>query len=121
MPKAGDNAMLDAGLDSVRNRGDRMYICSAEPTLGSPVGGASLGSFDTPTYGANQDGTSGREMQVDGQTITPTGSGNVTHVAITDISDTDNVIYYTSTTSTAVTNGVNVDIGAWMINILDPT
>lgn len=128
MAKSVANAVLDAALNYLADQGDRIDICSAEPTtyaeatstytLGTTTMTLGAGNGD---YSAIADGdTSGRKITVLAQTgISVTSTGTATHIAITD--GTAALLYVTTCTSQAVTSGNTADLSAWDVEIADPT
>lgn len=116
MGKAVANSVLDAALAKIATS-NNMHLCPSEPTDRANAIAISLGSV-VPTFQAASDDTSGRKVDVDAKTVTPTGDGSVTHIALVDATE---LLYVTTTTSTGVTTGVDVDVATWKANIQDPT
>lgn len=128
MAKSVADAVLDAALNYLANNGDRIDICSQQPTtyaeatstysLGNTTMTLGPGNGDYSTA-ANGD-VSGRKITVLAQTgISITATGTATHIAITDGSAA--LLYVTTCTSQAVTSGNTADLSAWDVEIADPT
>lgn len=126
MAKTVHNDVLDAALNVIKNDGDAMYLCNAEPTTYTEatatfalagITGLTSGDYTGPADGD----TNGRKLTVDAQNgDTVDTSGTVTHVAIVDVSLTK-LLYVTEVTSQVLTAGNTVNYGAWDIEIADPT
>ncbi len=117
-----NDEVLDQGLDWAIAVGDRLHLCSADPTgnyaavTTSDLGNAAI------ALGAAEDGAaSGRRIVCPQTTITPGDSGTATHWAITD----NSAIVVASgilASSQAVSTGVDVTISAYdAITLLDAT
>jgi len=119
------DAVLDAALDYVADNGDIIYICSDEPTnLTEATTTYALADIPSLTSGdytgpANGD-SSGRKIAVNQQTgVTIDTSGTATHVAVVDAATA--LLYVTTCTSQALTQGNTLTMNAWDIEIADPT
>lgn len=124
MAKSVHNDVLDAALDEIINNATRMTICSAEPTSYTEANATYALADQTITSGdfTKADGdTSGRKATVaaqSGVTVDTTGTG--THLALLDVTGT-RLLYVTTTASQAVAASGTADIGAWDIEIADPS
>lgn len=117
-------SMNDAGADAALTYwtdATIMHACSAEPTTYAALATLGLASV-TPTFDAIANGTtSGRKRGVQAKSaVAVTTGGTVTHVGLGKAGDTT-LRYVTTTTSQAVSGGGTVDIGAWAIELADPT
>lgn len=121
MGKLVDNSVLDAALDEIATATE-IYLCTSEPASRAAAITASVIPAHTLTGGdfTNADGdTSGRKVTVSAQnSLTADATGTVTHVAICDAST---LLYVTTCTSQAVTSGNTVNIGAWSVELADPS
>ncbi len=116
--------MLDAALNYVKNNGTQLAVCSAQPTTYAEATstyklalktGLTSGSFTGP---ANGD-ASGRKLGVNQQAgINVDTGGNATHIAI--CSGTE-LLYVTTCTSQALTQGNTVTVPLWEIEFADVT
>lgn len=124
MAKSVHNDVLDAALNYLSTNGTRMDICALEPTTyteatsTNSLGNTTLAGGD---YTVADGDTSGRKVTVAAQAgVSITADGSADHIAITN--GTDTLLYVTTLpTSQSVTNGNTADIGAWDIEIADPT
>lgn len=121
MGKVAPDATLDALLDQIATATE-IYLCTSEPANRAAADTASVIPAHTMAGGdftnANGD-TNGRKVTVAAQnSLTADANGTVTHVAL---SDATNLIYVTTCTSQAVTSGNTVNIGAWDVEVADPT
>lgn len=99
-----------------------MTLCTAEPTTYTQATATNKLADVTMASGdfTNADGsTSGRKVTVAGKAGVPVDTtGSATHVALCDATT---LLYVTTMTSQALTSGNTVDIGAWVVEIADPT
>jgi hypothetical protein len=125
MPFIADS-VFDAGLATIQSGGTRIDLCSSEPTTyAQATSTLTLANKTGLTTGAPQDGaTNGRRVIVpaitSGAPGNVTGTGTVTHWALTNGSST---LYATGalTSSQAVTNGNTFTLDAISITIADAT
>lgn len=107
-----NDELFDQGLDWGITNGTRLHLCSTDPggtyatATGNDLGNAAV----TQTQGDGA--TDGRTNTCPETTVTPSGSGTVTHWAITNNSDTV-VCSGAFSSSFAVTSGVDVTIAAF--------
>jgi len=128
MGKMVPDAVLDAALNVI-DLADEMYVCSAEPTNYADIANSDLvGPISlTPGTGngdfTNGNGdTSGRKVTVAAQNgATAIASGSATHVVLATGGATDLIRYITTCTSQSITSGNTVNVGAWDVEIADPT
>jgi hypothetical protein len=118
MAKFQIDAMLDAALSYISSNSTELYICTAQPTDRANAIATSLIAAATPSFQAIANGdVSGRKLEVDQEPDIPiTASGDATHVAL--CSGTL-LLYVTTCTSQALTNGGTVTVPAWDIEIAD--
>lgn len=124
MAKAVADRVLDAAWTDVAT-GNQMIVTSGQPTdranalalaLASVAMTPGLGSGD---YTAANGDVSGRKVTMTAKPNVPiTASGTADHVCI--INSTD-LLYVTTATAQALTNGGTVSIPAWKAEIADPT
>jgi outer membrane autotransporter protein len=129
MAKAVPDAVLDAALDVV-TLADELYLTDAEPTNYADIGvGATIlvGPIAVTPGDGNGDFTiadgdaSGRKVTVAAQSDDAVATGDATHVVLATGGATDLLRYVTTFTSQGITSGNTVNIGAWDIEIEDPT
>jgi len=132
MAKFLHDDVLDALLGAIANYGNRLTICSSQPTTyveavsGSGSGGYMLAYTGlTPSAGGPDytlsDSVSGRKCQVAAQSqFDVQESGTATHVAIVDVSE-QKLLVVTTCNSQALTGGGLVSTPAWNIIVNDPT
>ena len=128
MAKTLTDAVFDATLDAIADAGDRLFVCSAQPTNYTEASSTYALADHVMTEGdgggdytiANGD-ASGRKLTVAQQTaITVDASGTATYVAICD--SVGAVLLAVSTcTSQAVTAGNTLTVEAFDIELADPT
>lgn len=121
MPFLNDTA-FDSGLSWITANGDRIDICSAEPTTYAQatstltLGNAAV-TIGSPTDGAS----SGRRVivpAISGGSVTATGTAS--HIAITDGTGTL-IATQALASSQAVTNGNLFNLTSFSITYPDPT
>lgn len=127
MAKTVHDDVLDAALNHIKNNATRMTLCNAQPTTFTEANATfaladitiDTGDFTGP---ANGD-TSGRKLTVAAQTgvdVDTTDPGGTNHVALLDVANSK-LLYVTTAPDVAVDAAGTVDIGAWDIEIADPT
>lgn len=131
MAKSLHNDVLDGLLNTVVDYGDRLTICSAEPTTwthaasGAGDGGYMLADNDI-TVGNGNDYTlsaspSGRQATISSQvSFSVTNSGDATHIAIVDVSAQKLLAVTTCTTLTLTAAGL-ITTPAWSMVVNQPT
>lgn len=122
MAKAIPDAIMDLMLD--QSEGDRLFVCSAQPTTYTEASTTYMLATDTISgsdFTAADGDSSGRKNTLAAQTgVSITASGTATHVAIGTASGTV-LKRVTTCTSQALTSGGTVDIGAHKHELADPT
>jgi hypothetical protein len=129
MGKAAPDTFYDSGSLAQAALADELYVCSAEPANYAGIAAVTLVGPVTLTPGdGNGDFTvgagdvSGRKVTVAAQNgATVDASGTATHVVLATGGATDLLRYVTTCTSQAVTSGNTANVGAWDIEIEDPT
>ena len=121
MGKLCDDTVLDGLLDIVNNA-DEQYLCVGEPASRAAADSTSVIPAATPTFSSFANGdTNGRKVTVQANNgLTADATGTVDHVALCIASGTV-LLYVTTCTSQAVTSGNTVNIGAWDVEVADPT
>lgn len=121
MTKWQNDLMLDAALDYLRTNVDKVVLCTQQPTTYTEAYTTYKLAEYTPTFGAIADGdTSGRKLTVPGATgVSPSASGDGTHIALVKTGDTT-LRYVTTCPTTTVAVGINIDLNAWDIELADP-
>lgn len=122
MAKFANDAVMDAGLNEVKNNANLMIACSSQPTTRTEAvttyALADVAMSGTDFTLANGD-TSGRKATVAAKSaVTVDTSGTATHVALVDGS---RLLYVTTCTNQALTSGNTVNFPAWDIEIADPS
>lgn len=124
MGKMVDNTVLDGALNVIKTTVLRQVVCSAQPADYAGVAAVALAAAATTSADFTiADGTtSGRKVTMSAKNgVTIDTSGNATHVALVD--DTNSILRYVTTCSTlALTSGGGntVNIPSWSIEIADP-
>lgn len=120
MAMISDNAM-DAASDYIADACTYLHLCTGEPEEYADVAGVSVGTVAIDdTDWTNADGaTSGRKTTLAAQTITPSGSGTVTHLAV--VSGSELLAVFDLAASIAVSAGVAVTTAAAVITHPDYT
>lgn len=122
MPRL-ENPVYDAALQVLVSNGDRLDICSQEPTSYTEATSTySLGNKTSITIGTIADGdVSGRKVTVSATTGGTIGStGTATHYAISNTSGTQLLAAGQLTTSQSVVSGNTFTTQAFDIEIPDP-
>lgn len=122
MAKAIPTTVLDAQLAAAK--GDRLCVCSAEPTTYAEATSTYMLAIKTIGGGDFTDAAgdvSGRKTTLAAQNGVPiTNSGTATHVAICD-SGTSTLRRVTTCASQALTSGGTVDVSAHKHEINTPS
>jgi hypothetical protein len=126
MAKKVDNSVLDAALNEIKTKVNKMTVCSAEPsdfTAANNGGGVFLGdvAMAAGDFTIADGDTSGRKCTVAQKAgVNVDATGTATHVALLNtLSNT--LLYVTTSTSLALTSGSSLTFGAWDIEIADPS
>lgn len=127
MGKFFHDDVLDATLNEVADNGDKMFVCTAQPTTYTEASVTYVLATITLTVGDGNgdytvadDGTSGRKLTVAAQSAASvTANGTATHVAIGD-SGNSKVLAVTTTTSQSLTSGGTVDVPTFDLTVNDP-
>lgn len=124
MGKSVHNDVLDGALNIIKNNCTRMVLCSQEPTTFTEadvtykLADVTMASGD---FTAGDGDTSGRKLTVAAKSAVPVdASGTSNHVALLDVTNSK-LLYVTTHTGQALVSGNTVDIGAWDIEIADPS
>lgn len=116
-----DNTILDAGLSILDTTGNRLDICSAEPTTFSQATSSlTLGNFTSLSIGAPASRTpNGRRVTVAAITtgMTASATGTATHWAISDTGNSRLLATGALSASQAVTSGNAITLAAFDIGI----
>lgn len=122
MPRL-ENPVYDAALQVLIDDGDRLDLCSQEPTSYTEATSTySLGNQTTITIGTIADGdVSGRKVTVSATSGGSIGTtGTATHYAISDTTGTQLLAAGELTTSQQVVSGNTFTTDAFDIEIPDP-
>ncbi len=128
MGKTVHDDILDAALQYIIDNADYMTVCETEPTTyeqahsakGTGTGKALADVVPAFTGPANGD-ASGRKVTSDEKAAVDIDqSGDADHVALCDVGSTK-LLYVTTCTQQALTQGNTVTFPAWDIEIADPT
>lgn len=122
MAKKVSNDVLDAALDKIATA-TTYTLCDGEPADYSDISAHALGdtTISGSDFGSPADGdVSGRKIQVNAQSgINIDSGGTADHVALDDGAT---LLYVTTLDSSqAVTSGNTADLGAWDVEIEDPS
>jgi hypothetical protein len=122
MAKAIPDAILDLMLDQAE--GDRLCVCSAQPTTYTEAITTyklAIVTIDSGDYTAANGDTSGRKNTIGAQNgVTIDSNGDATHVAVANSGDSSLRLVTTCTTQT-LTAGGTVDIGTFKHELADPS
>lgn len=130
MAKFIADLVMDAALAYIADNGDKIAVCSMQPTTYTELSVTYMLALHAMTVGdGNGDYTiadgdvSGRKLTMTAQsTISITNTGTAQHVAIGKSSATTNVLLVaTLTSSQALTSGNDVSIPAFKYTLPDPT
>lgn len=112
----------DYGLDALSSEAEEVHICSAEPTTYTEAKTTfTLGNKTSPVLSSPADGSGGGRSSTlsaitDGDV---TGTGNATHFAIIDVSNTRLLAVGALASSVAVSSGNTFTLTACEINFPD--
>ena len=124
MAKWVHDDVLDQALSYIQNNCSKMTVCSQQPTTydeaTSTYALADVAMSDTDFTVADGD-SSGRKVTVGQKSdVTVDSSGDATHVALVD--DTNSkLLYVTTCTTQTLTSGNTVTFPAWDIELADPS
>lgn len=116
--------VLDEGLSTLTNEANRVDVCSQEPTTYAEATSTyTLGNTTTVTISSPADRTGGgRQVTLsaisDGSV---TGTGNATHYAIVDTTNSRLLVTGSLTTPQQVTSGNTFSLEALDVGIPDPS
>lgn len=130
MGKLVNNLVLDAALQYLEDNVDWISACEGAPTTyehahseKGTATGKMLASSATPTFTGPTDDTaiSGRKTIIDEEAaVEVLQTGTADHVALCDVGSTA-LLYVTTCTGQALTDGNTVTFPAWKITFGDPT
>lgn len=123
MPTLNDRC-FDNGLTVLDTEANRVDICSQEPTTYAQATSTySLGNTTSISISAPTDGdTSGRKVTLAAITgASVSGTGDATHYAISDTSNTRLLVTGSLSASQAVTSGNTFSLDAVDIELNDPS
>lgn len=128
MAKHAPDTTIDAMLAQIA-LADEMYVCSAQPTNYADIVNSDLVGPIALTPGdgngdftiANGD-TSGRKVTVAAQNgASVIASGSASHIVLATGGATDLIRYITTCTAQTLTSGNTANVGAWDVEVNDPT
>jgi len=126
MGKKVDDSVIDAALNEIKNKCTLMTACSGEPLnfAAANVGGAAF-LADVAMTGADftvaNGDVSGRKVAVASKAgVTVDNTGTADHVALLDTVNST-LLYVTTCTSLGLTSGSTLTLGAWDVEIADPS
>ena len=129
MAKTMHDDTLDGLLNYIANNGDKMFLCSDQPTNWTEANSTYKLAVETLTlvaggadYTIDNDPVNGRRLVVTAQAaVSVTGTGTGTHLVIGD-SATSKVLHVdTISPGVAVTSGNTVTMTMGAIRVADPT
>ena len=123
MPTLNDR-VFDNGLTVLDTEANRVDICSQEPTTyAAATSTYTLGNTTSISISAPTDGdTSGRKVTLAAITgASVSGTGDATHYAISDTSNTRLLVTGSLSASQAVTSGNTFSLNAVDIELNDPS
>lgn len=122
MAKTVHNDVLDAALNVLKTEATQLCVCSTQPTTYAEATSTYMLAIHTVATGdfTIADDTSGRKVTLAEQAdIEVLSTGDATHIALCDVDD--RLLYVTTCTSQALTDGNTVTVPAWKVSIADPT
>lgn len=123
MAKSVHDDVLDGALNIIKNNATRMVACSAQPTTYEEANATyALAdvTVDSSDFTVGNGDVSGRKVTVAQKSgVTVDATGTATHVALLDVSN-EKLLYVTTCTSQALTQGNTMTFNAWDIEIADP-
>jgi len=124
MSKSVHDDVLDAALNYIKTNGDRLCVCSAQPTTYTQATDTYMLAYkdissSNYTGPANGD-TSGRKLTINAQdSVDIDSSGDATHLCPVDTTN-EKLLYTTTMPVTTLVAGNYINIPAWDIELLDP-
>lgn len=124
MAKSVLAATLDLALNDVKTNGNKMIVCSSQPTTYAEANvtyNLASQAMVSGDYTLAAGDTSGRKVTTGAKTgLTIAANGTATHVAIVDTTGS-RLLLVTTCTSQALNTGGTVDVPAWKWEINNPT
>jgi len=117
------NSVFDNGLNYIYSNTEKLYLLSADPGLmWSNIASYALGNKSSPTISTPADRTEGgREVVVSAVTDgSCTGTGDATHYALTDDSESDILVSGPLSGTLSMTSGAAFATDSFSIGIPDP-
>jgi len=119
----------DAALDYIADNGDKLFVCSAQPTTYAEASSTyALADHDLTVGDGNGDytiangATDGRKVTLAEQaTIAIDTTGTATHVAICDSATGKVLAVFTLSSSASLTSGNTVTVPALVTTYRDPS
>lgn len=127
MTKFTTDSAMDAALDIVRDRTDRIIACKSYPTTYAQAISTThyLAAANTSAghFAANANGdSSGRKMAVGPVTgVTVSATGSINHIVLANASGTSIIHVTEASVSQVLTDGNTMTFGVFDIEIGDPT
>lgn len=121
MAKATPDAILDAMADAIIADAEVLYVCSDQPVNFAGISAVALAdvAIDSSDFTKANGDASGRKVTIGQQSnISIDSSGTATHVVL---ASDDTLLYVTTCSSQALTNGGTVTVPAWKIEVADPS
>lgn len=123
MAKACHDDVLDGALDVIATA-TAMVACSDQPTTyaeATSTYALADVTIDSGDFTIANGDTNGRKVTIGAQsTVEVDASGTATHIALV-ITGSSTLLYVTTCTSQALTDGNTVNFPAWDIEIADPS
>jgi hypothetical protein len=128
MAKFAPDSTLEGLLAQVA-LADEMYVCSAQPTNYADIANSDLVGPITLTPGAGGGDFTYADGDVSGRKVTVAvqngasviASGTASHVVLATGGATDLIRYITTCTPQALPSGNTANVGAWKVEVEDPT
>lgn len=132
MAKFSHDDNMDAMLNNIKTKATRLCVCSAQPTTFAQATTTYDGGADkyclaiktiagTDFTGPTDGDDSGRKLTVnEAAGVEVLATASATHIALVDFDDED-VLYVTTCTEQALTDGNTVTVPAWDIEVADAT
>lgn len=120
MGKKVADSVLDAALDKIATATSQIALAAEPADRAAAISGALATATMAGGDYTNANGdTSGRKVTVGAKSgVSITATGTCTHLALIDGTE---LLYVTTVTSKALTNGDTVDMPAWDIELADPS
>ena len=126
MSKLAANEVFDAALQHIIDNGDKMTVCSGDPTTFAAANAtnrlAEQTGLDSGDYTISDGDTSGRKIEIAAQSIASAdASGTAAVICILDTTNSILLLKFDMSATQEITSGNPVDTPAFDYELRDPS